>query len=197
MNKPTYAAIMQHSPTKPVLVFVSSRRQTRLTALELISYANSDENPKQFLNMDGRELERVINAFNDSSLQHCVAFGIGIRQKPSFFSFRFHFRFFQTFYFPSSFSFPINPLLHLCNTSSSPSPLSNFLGLHHAGLKSDDRALVEQLFKESKIQILVSTSTLAWGVNLPAHLVVVREIFFFSPVFFSMNLLFFFFEPHK
>lgn len=36
MNKPTYAAISTHSPTKPVLIFVSSRRQTRLTALDLI-----------------------------------------------------------------------------------------------------------------------------------------------------------------
>lgn len=36
MNKPAYAAICTHSPTKPVLIFVSSRRQTRLTALELI-----------------------------------------------------------------------------------------------------------------------------------------------------------------
>ena len=27
MNKPTYRAILNHSPTKPVLVFVSSRRQ--------------------------------------------------------------------------------------------------------------------------------------------------------------------------
>ncbi|MFS7935718.1 putative DNA helicase [Helianthus anomalus] len=31
-NKPTYAAICTHSPTKPVLIFVSSQRQTRLTA---------------------------------------------------------------------------------------------------------------------------------------------------------------------
>lgn len=36
MNKPTYIAIKTHSPNKPVLVFVSSRRQTRLTALDLI-----------------------------------------------------------------------------------------------------------------------------------------------------------------
>ena len=37
MNKPTYKKIMEHSPDKPTLVFVSSRRQTRLTALDLIS----------------------------------------------------------------------------------------------------------------------------------------------------------------
>ncbi|GJU72964.1 zinc finger, CCHC-type containing protein [Tanacetum coccineum] len=36
MNKPTYVAICTYSPTKPVLIFVSSRRQTRLTVLDLI-----------------------------------------------------------------------------------------------------------------------------------------------------------------
>ncbi len=39
MNKPAYQAIQLHSPTKPVLIFVSSRRQTRITALDLITYA--------------------------------------------------------------------------------------------------------------------------------------------------------------
>jgi len=36
MNKPAYAATCTHSPAKLVLVFVSSRRQTRLIALDLI-----------------------------------------------------------------------------------------------------------------------------------------------------------------
>lgn len=45
-----------HSPTKPVLVFVASRRQTRLTALDLISHAAADERPTQFLNMDPAEI---------------------------------------------------------------------------------------------------------------------------------------------
>jgi len=38
------------------------------------------------------------------------------------------------------------------------------IGMHHAGLTSDDRAIVEELFVNNKIQILVATSTLAWGV---------------------------------
>lgn len=46
MNKPSYAAIQMHSPIKPVLVFVSSRRQTRLTALDLITYAGQ-HHPKK------------------------------------------------------------------------------------------------------------------------------------------------------
>lgn len=37
MNKPAYAAIQTHSPLKPVLVFVSSRRQVMLQALHLWS----------------------------------------------------------------------------------------------------------------------------------------------------------------
>ena len=41
------------------------------------------------------------------------------------------------------------------------------IGLHHAGLTDDDKKIVEDLFEKVKIQILVSTSTLAWGVNLP------------------------------
>ena len=42
MNKPTYQAILTHSPTKPTLVFVSSRRQTRLTAIDLMSFCGSE-----------------------------------------------------------------------------------------------------------------------------------------------------------
>ena len=42
MNKPTYQAILTHSPTKPALVFVSSRRQTRLTALDLMAFCAAE-----------------------------------------------------------------------------------------------------------------------------------------------------------
>ena len=37
-----------------------------------------------------------------------------------------------------------------------------------------DRALVEDLFADKHIQVLVSTATLAWGVNLPAHTVIIK-----------------------
>ncbi|SDL88105.1 Replicative superfamily II helicase [Halogranum gelatinilyticum] len=49
------------------------------------------------------------------------------------------------------------------------------VAFHHAGLGKNDRDLVEQWFKEGKIQLLFSTSTLAWGVNLPARCVVIRD----------------------
>jgi hypothetical protein len=60
MNKPAYAAIQTYSPSKPVLVFVSSRRQTRLTALDLIGFAAADERPQQFVHMAESELETII-----------------------------------------------------------------------------------------------------------------------------------------
>ncbi|KAI5648292.1 hypothetical protein M9H77_34297 [Catharanthus roseus] len=123
MNKPSYAAICTHSPTKPVLIFVSSRRQTRLTALDLIQFAAADENPIQFLSMLEEDLQMVLSQVTDQNLRHTLQFGIG---------------------------------------------------LHHAGLNDKDRTLVEELFANNKIQVLVCTSTLAWGVNLPAHLVIIK-----------------------
>jgi replicative superfamily II helicase len=48
------------------------------------------------------------------------------------------------------------------------------IGIHHAGLKDRDRKLAEELFINGKIQILIATSTIAWGVNLPAHLVIIK-----------------------
>ena len=48
------------------------------------------------------------------------------------------------------------------------------IGIHHAGLSKEDRSLVEDLFAAGHLQVLVSTATLAWGVNLPAHTVIIK-----------------------
>jgi replicative superfamily II helicase len=49
------------------------------------------------------------------------------------------------------------------------------VAFHHAGLSKEDRDRVERWFKEGKVKLLFSTSTLAWGVNLPARCVVIRD----------------------
>ena len=46
--------------------------------------------------------------------------------------------------------------------------------IHNAGLLRKDRNLVEKLFMEGNIKVLVSTATLAWGVNLPAYAVMIK-----------------------
>ena len=48
------------------------------------------------------------------------------------------------------------------------------LGCHHAGMLRSDRTLVEKLFGQGHIKVLVCTATLAWGVNLPAHAVIIK-----------------------
>lgn len=53
--------------------------------------------------------------------------------------------------------------------------------IHHAGMSRVDRTLVEDLFADKHIQVLVSTSTLAWGVNLPAHTVIIKGTQVYSP----------------
>ena len=129
MNKPVYNAIVEKSPTKPVIVFVSSRRQTRLTAIAIINYLLVEKNTAKFVRMSAEEVMHTLTLIEDPHLKHCAQFGIG---------------------------------------------------MHHAGLPQGDKAIVEDLFRNGKIQILIATSTLAWGVNFPAHLVIVKGTEFYD-----------------
>ena len=54
-------------------------------------------------------------------------------------------------------------------------------GIHHAGLGLADRTSVQDLFAEGHLRVLVCTATLAWGVNLPAHTVVIKGTQVYSP----------------
>lgn len=53
--------------------------------------------------------------------------------------------------------------------------------IHHAGLSRADRASAEEVFRTGCAQVLVSTATLAWGVNLPAHTVIIKGTQVYSP----------------
>jgi len=48
------------------------------------------------------------------------------------------------------------------------------VGYHHAGISREGRAELEKLFIDGHLRVLCATSTLAVGVNLPAHLVIIR-----------------------
>lgn len=54
-------------------------------------------------------------------------------------------------------------------------------GMHHAGMNVVDRTAVQELFADGMLQVLVCTATLAWGVNLPAHTVIIKGTQVYSP----------------
>ncbi|BFZ63546.1 Pre-mRNA-splicing helicase BRR2 [Saitoella coloradoensis] len=54
-------------------------------------------------------------------------------------------------------------------------------GIHHAGMTRADRTAAEELFAAGYLQVLVCTATLAWGVNLPAHTVIIKGTQIYSP----------------
>lgn len=47
MTKPTYQSIVKHSPKKPVIVFVPSRRQTKLAALDLLTFSGAENDAQR------------------------------------------------------------------------------------------------------------------------------------------------------
>ncbi|MBN2462653.1 MAG: DEAD/DEAH box helicase [Dehalococcoidia bacterium] len=49
------------------------------------------------------------------------------------------------------------------------------IAYHNAGLSVEERRLVEHLFNEGILQIIVTTATLAAGVNMPADIVVIAD----------------------
>ena len=58
----------------------------------------------------------------------------------------------------------------------------NGVAFHHAGLDLQKRKLVEDAYKSGKIKILLSTTTLIAGVNLPATLVIFDSLSFWNGV---------------
>lgn len=77
MARPTYQAITQMSPDKPALVFVSSRKQVRNTAADLLAACVVDDDDERFLNVDVEELKPFLERINERALADSISHGIG------------------------------------------------------------------------------------------------------------------------
>uniref|UniRef100_A0A671XSJ2 U5 small nuclear ribonucleoprotein 200 kDa helicase n=1 Tax=Sparus aurata TaxID=8175 RepID=A0A671XSJ2_SPAAU len=119
MAKPVYHAIMKHSPSKPAVVFVPSRRQTRLTAIDILTFCAADV----------KDLAPFLDKINDSTLKETLANGVGYL---------------------------------------------------HEGLSATERRIVEQLFNSGAVQVVVSSRSLCWGINISAHLVIVMDTQYYN-----------------
>ncbi len=58
--------------------------------------------------------------------------------------------------------------------------LASGVAFHHAGLDIHDRHAVEKGFLQGQVNVICCTSTLAVGVNLPCHMVIIKNTMSFS-----------------
>jgi len=65
MAKPTYHAILKHADKRPVIVFVPSRKQTRLTAIDILTFCAADMKPDRFLHTSESKLVPVLDKMTD------------------------------------------------------------------------------------------------------------------------------------
>ncbi len=76
MSKPAYLAIVEHAPTKPVIIFVPSRKQCRLTADDLMIHCTADDKPDRFLNVELADIQPHLDHLRDEGLKETLSKGI-------------------------------------------------------------------------------------------------------------------------
>lgn len=77
MSKPVYQAIHRHSLNRPVLIFVPSRKSSRTTAIDILTFATVEQKPDRFLNKSSTEdLERFVDKLEDQTLKQTILHGI-------------------------------------------------------------------------------------------------------------------------
>lgn len=76
MGKPVYNSIMRHSPNKPVVVFVPSRKQARLTAIDILTYAAAEGTPGRFFHAEQDDIQPFLERMQDKTLKETLGQGV-------------------------------------------------------------------------------------------------------------------------
>lgn len=76
MSKPTYQTILARSPSKPVIIYVPSRRQSQLTAIDMLTYAAADTQPNRFLNCSEDDIAPFLAKISDETLRETTGNGV-------------------------------------------------------------------------------------------------------------------------
>lgn len=76
MSKPAYQTILSRSPASSVMIFVPSRRQSRLTAIDILTYAAADAQPSRFLHCSEEDIGPFLEQISDATLKETTSNGV-------------------------------------------------------------------------------------------------------------------------
>jgi pre-mRNA-splicing helicase BRR2 len=80
MGKPAFSAIVKQSPDKPTIIFVPSRKQAQLTAIDMVAFAAAAGTPTRFVGAaaaSSSALSSIAASLHDKTIGQTVEQGVG------------------------------------------------------------------------------------------------------------------------
>lgn len=65
MTKPVYNSIIRYSAENPVIIFVPTRKQARLTAIDILTLTSADKKPDQFSHAEESDIRSFLERIGD------------------------------------------------------------------------------------------------------------------------------------